>query len=143
MGRPRKEFPQLWTYPHDRVANAKHLAWSRSKAQAKFRGDDFLITEEEWMTLVWPTDLWLRRGRRSEDLCLVRDDPKGAWSVDNVMIVTRRAQLILQQSNPTLYEMEPNIWDITGDSLTKWEKNQKISMRYRGRYTNKGTKNGN
>lgn len=127
--------PHVWVYPHDKEANKKHLARLRSLAQAKFRGEEWTITEEEWMTTVWPKDLWLRRGRNGEDLCLIRWDAEKAWSKDNVYIVTRRTQLVLQKHpDAEIKEVEPGVWDIVGEALERHLKNRAKMSKYYERY---------
>ena len=131
MGRPKGTQPSLWRFPNDSVKRAKALGWVRAKCQAKFRGEQWDITEEDWIYILWTDQLWARRGRKSQDLCLIRDDSKAAWSMDNVMIVTRRTQLVIQNYHPEMIEIEPNVWDITGTTLSKWSHNQVAKARYR------------
>lgn len=131
MGRPQGLQPNLWKYPFDEQKRAKALAFVRARCQARYRNEDWTITEPEWMEQVWPDHLWLRRGRHSESLCLIRDNPNGAWSMDNIMIVTRRTQLAFQRGQPSMREIEPGIWDITGSTLEKWALNKAIQAKYR------------
>lgn len=131
MGRQKGLQPNLWKHPYDPVKRAKALAWVRAKAQAKFRGEEWAITEEEWMNSVWPDSLWARRGRKSMDLCLIRDDARGSWHIDNIIMVTRRTQLAFQKGMPEMKEVEPNIWDITGSTLERWSRNQVTAAKYR------------
>jgi hypothetical protein len=135
--KPRTRRPHCWTYPHDEDANKKHLAHSRASCQARFRNEGWAITEHEWMYEIWPDHLWQRRGRQGTDLCLIRHDNTKAWSKANCLIVTRRTQLILQKPNKESIEtaeVEPGVWDITGDTLKKHLASVARHAKYKGRY---------
>lgn len=79
--------PELWRYGPDPVVHAQHIAWSRARAQAHYRGEGWKLTFEQWVA-VWG-DRWPLRGRRSDSLMLDRDDHTQPWSLDNVVVVTR------------------------------------------------------
>ena len=137
IGAPRKPRPHIWVYPNDAEKNRKHLAWSRAKAQAKFRNEEFKITEPEWMNEIWPEHLWARRGRKGDQLCLIRVDNRQEWSKKNTYIVTRRTQLVLQKDrnyDVDMIEIEPGVWDIVGEALQRYERNQITMNKYKGRY---------
>lgn len=68
------------------------LGFYRSRAQAEFRYENWEITLEQWCE-IWPDDMWARRGREVNDLCMTRTDLDGAWSVDNILLMTRGQQL--------------------------------------------------
>jgi hypothetical protein len=57
------------------------------RAQARFRGEVFALTFEEYQQL-W-LGLWQRKGRGADDLCMVRDDPEGGWILTNCQVIPR------------------------------------------------------
>lgn len=59
----------------------------RAREQARWRGESWLLTWEEWWGLWEPN--WRQRGRGRDDLCMMRLDPDEGWSLANVVIVTR------------------------------------------------------
>lgn len=67
-------------------------AWMKHKAQATYRGEEHTITLEEWREL-WTLELWFKRGRGADDLCLMMDDIDLGWHIDNVIVLTRKEQL--------------------------------------------------
>jgi len=89
--RPKGPFIAGRKYPvlidHDR-----HWAYLRMKAQAVFRKEEFELTQDEFFEL-WTPDLWVQRGRKPEELCMVRDDVEKPWSKSNCLIVSRYQQL--------------------------------------------------
>ena len=84
--------PETWITGPDPVRHDKYYAWLKHRAQAKYRGEEYSITWEQWETL-WTDDLFLQRGRRSDSMCLTRFNFEGEWCVDNVHIVTRLEHL--------------------------------------------------
>ena len=68
------------------------LGFHRARAQAEFRYEDWELTLEEWCE-IWPDERWALRGRDVDDLCMTREDLDGAWSKDNIILMTRRDQL--------------------------------------------------
>ena len=71
------------------------------KAQALYRGDEFMLTFEEYQRL-WQGH-WDSKGRGRDDYCLVRKDPEGAWEYSNVQCMPRvehlRRQKLYKQEN--------------------------------------------
>ena len=76
----------------DPLLHARHLGFHRSRCQAKFRGEDWQLTEQDW-NAIWTPERWRRRGRHIDDLCLCLIDEFGAWTTDNVIMLTRHTQL--------------------------------------------------
>jgi hypothetical protein len=73
------------------------------RAQANYRRELFELTFEQYQTL-WQKH-WHRKGRGTEDYCLTREDPLGAWVLDNVLCVPRvdhlrRQKLFKQGGKP-------------------------------------------
>ena len=83
--------PQVWITGPDEFKHSMYHPWQMSKAQAKFREEDWELTFEQYYDL-WK-DYWHQRGRQADDYCMTRDDVSGAWSVDNIRIITRRKHL--------------------------------------------------
>jgi hypothetical protein len=84
--------PDKWIVGPDPVRREKYSAWLKHRAQARFRKEDYAITWPEWENL-WSDDDFLRRGRQPTDLCLTRDDHKGAWDISNVRVAERSEHL--------------------------------------------------
>jgi hypothetical protein len=76
----------------DELLHARHLGFHRSRCQAKFRGEPWELTEEDW-NAIWTPERWLRRGRGNTELCMSLLDEMGGWTVDNVCLVSRGLQL--------------------------------------------------
>ena len=66
--------------------------WHKSRAQANFRNEGWELTFEEYCEF-WTKDNWLKKGRGSLDLVLLRKDRNMPWSKDNCYIGTRTEQL--------------------------------------------------
>lgn len=65
----------------------RRLSYSRMRAQAKYRNEQFTLTWEEYQQL-WEGQ-WHLRGREPNQLCLTRIDLDGEWSQANIEIITR------------------------------------------------------
>lgn len=63
------------------------LSYSRMKAQAKYRGEPWDLSWEEFQE-IWEGK-WHLRGSGADDMCLTRIDWDGIWNKDNVIIVSR------------------------------------------------------
>ena len=85
----RTSDPDQWITGPDPQRRDKYYAYLKHKAQANFRGEEYSLTWEDWEDL-WCEPNWSNRGRKITDLCLTRLDYKGPWSVDNVIVCTRR-----------------------------------------------------
>lgn len=84
---PKREYPKLWKYP-TRMLREQALAFSRMRSQARFRKQEWLLTLEEFNS-IWTADLWQRRGRSADDLCMSRRDLTGPWTRENIIIESR------------------------------------------------------
>ena len=79
----------------------RHRAYVRHKAQCAFRGEEFLLTLEDWIKF-WPTEeMFARRGRAIEDLMMTRWDWEGPWSAENCCIITRHAHFKIANKRRT------------------------------------------
>jgi hypothetical protein len=85
----KKLRPQVWFYP-DPIEHQIHEWSMRARSQAWYRGEEWLLTDREYIDLWLTDDRYKQRGRSVDDLCLTRLDPDGAWSLDNVHIITRK-----------------------------------------------------
>lgn len=98
--KPKKKFdrsaprPDLWICGPDPYKHSMYIPWLRAKAQCNFRGEEFTLTFDEFYE-IWH-DEWPNRGRRADQMCMSRRDGKGAWSKDNVEIITRQEHLVKQ-----------------------------------------------
>lgn len=74
----------------------KYYAWLKHRTQARYRGEDYGLSWEDWESL-WSDDLWAQRGRKSGNLCLMMHDKNEGWCLNNVSVVTRGEQLKRQR----------------------------------------------
>lgn len=72
----------------------KRLSWQRSRSQAKYRGEKWDLTFDEYCEL-WPTELWQNRGRQGDSYVLSRENNRKPWTFSNCIIIYRRNQLII------------------------------------------------
>lgn len=80
--------PHLRKYP-DPIDNKLFLDCMRARAQAWYQGQEWLLTDDEYIALWRQDDLYKFKGRHNEDYCLVRNDYSLPWQMDNVRIITR------------------------------------------------------
>jgi hypothetical protein len=99
MPRPQGPFMKGRKY-QDEIQHKKHWGFLRQKAQAKFRGEGWDMTIDEFFE-IWPDELWAKRGRSPDNYCMVRVDIEKPWSLDNCVIVIRYQQLV-RGKNPRL-----------------------------------------
>jgi len=78
-----------WISGPDLVDHRLFNDCQRSRAQAWFRGEEWFITEQEYIAIWRQDDRYLRKGRTRESLCMIRKDPELAWTIDNVEIIPR------------------------------------------------------
>lgn len=86
--------PHTWKCGPDEYRHSMYHPWQKMKAQAKFRGDDFDLSFEEFFN-IW-NGHWHERGRQADNLCLTRKDWGGPWDKDNSILVTRQEHLEAQ-----------------------------------------------
>ena len=80
--------PQQWHTGPDPVTHDKYYAFLKHRAQAKFRGEKYLLTWQDWQR-IWPNKLWTKRGRKPHQLSLTMKDKRLGWCVNNLQIRTR------------------------------------------------------
>lgn len=81
--------PYSWKIGPDPIKHKLYVDCQRARAQAWFRGEEWYITELEYIDLWSKDDQYLLRGRSSNHLCMTRIDPEKAWTMDNIEIITR------------------------------------------------------
>jgi hypothetical protein len=86
--------PHTWKVQGE-VPHKQHIAWQRSKAQAKYRNEVWLLDFDDYQRL-WQGH-WEFRGRGTEDYVMMREDHEGAWVLGNVL-VTRRFEYLRRQA---------------------------------------------
>ena len=79
------------------ITRDKYYAWLKHKAQAAYKGEEHYLTWEDWQTL-WPDNLWFKRGRKIDNLCLTRPAFDGPWSMQEVEVTTRRQHFIYKKA---------------------------------------------
>jgi hypothetical protein len=83
--RGQRPNPELWD-EHTVIERDRYYAWLKHKAQAKFRGEEYDLTAQQWADL-WSHDLWMNRGRAVGCNMLIRIDNLGAWTWNNVKVI--------------------------------------------------------
>ena len=91
MSRAPGPFIELRKYkdPFDHV---RYRAFMQCKAQAMYRKEGFTMTADEFFEL-WTPENWARRGRKSDDLAMIRVDITKPWCLANCVLVTRYQQV--------------------------------------------------
>lgn len=84
-----KVYPHIWLVGPDPAKKQLHTDYLRHKAQAKYRKEDFDLTLDEYIEIWMKDDNHLNKGRSPHNVCLSRKDPDGAWTKDNVEIMSR------------------------------------------------------
>jgi hypothetical protein len=84
------------------ILHSQRLAFLRSRAQAKYREEEWHLTVEEFFWIWRDPEVWATRSRKSTNgpksngcmgYVLTRKDMNKAWSLPNTEIVTRKEQL--------------------------------------------------
>ena len=82
-------YPHIWKSGPDPVVHQLWLECQRSRAQAKYRGQEWLITEQEYVDLWMKDDRYKSKGRHRDDICMTRKDKTKPWTVSNVVFENR------------------------------------------------------
>jgi len=88
--RTRGIYPELWKSGRCPVRHKLWLDCQRGRAQAKYRGQVWEISEEQYIELWMTKDRYKQRGRKGDDLCMTRINKHLPWRVDNVYFPTRK-----------------------------------------------------
>lgn len=91
--------PHCWKVQGE-LNHSQYLAFLQMRAQASYRKETFNLTFEDFQ-LLWK-DRWDMKGRGSDNYCLTRQDPEGAWDLSNVHCILRLEHLRRQK----LYKQE-------------------------------------
>lgn len=84
--------PSSWKYGPDDYTHESHYAYLKHRSQARFRGEAYELTFEQWHSL-WTPETLANRGRSIDSWVLTRICWEGAWSEDNVELVSRSVHL--------------------------------------------------
>ena len=79
----------VWLSGPDPIDHKLYNDCMKARAQAYYRGEQWSISEQEYIELWRRDDRYLRKGRTRHSLCMIRLDPRLPWSVDNVEIISR------------------------------------------------------
>ena len=88
MPRPSGPRPNLRKYP-DPIDNKLFVDCMRARAQAWYLGEEWYISDDDYVRMWRENDNYLKKGRHNEDLCLTRIDYNMPWQLDNVRIISR------------------------------------------------------
>jgi hypothetical protein len=95
-GRPKGvKRPDLVIYPG--ILAEIRFKYCQMRAQAKFRGEEFLLTWQEFQDK-WQGK-WHLRGRQSNSLCMSRSDWDGPWDNTNTIVIERHEHLRIQAAH--------------------------------------------
>lgn len=89
MGKKQGTYPDKWLSGPDVINHKLYTDCQRARAQAWYRGEDWSISEQEYIDLWRRDDRYLRKGRTTGSLCMIRIDIEKAWSLANVEIIER------------------------------------------------------
>jgi hypothetical protein len=81
--------PHTWKIGTDPIDHRLYIDCLRARAQATYRGEQWLITEQEYISLWRTEDRYLQKGRGAECVCLIRCDHTQPWTVNNVKFISR------------------------------------------------------
>lgn len=71
----------------------QRLAYHRQRAQAKFRGEPWDMTFDQWWEMWQP--YWALRGMSRDSRCMIRRDHTRSWHPENCAIIERHQYLCL------------------------------------------------
>lgn len=81
--------PHSWLSGEDPVDHRLFTDCQRARAQAWYRGEEWFITEKEYIQLWREQDRYLKKGRTVDSICMTKRDHDLPWSINNVQFVTR------------------------------------------------------
>lgn len=94
MSRYKSTRPHTWIIGPDPVEHDYYNKWLQQRNQAQWRGEDWQLPFEDWRR-IWGTDI-VNRGRLKGQLSMIRRDYRQPWTPDNVILVTREEQAVIQ-----------------------------------------------
>lgn len=84
------QYPRTWKSGPDPIDHKLYTDCQRARAQAWYRGEQWFITEEEYIRLWRTDDRYLRKGQTADSICMTKIDHDKPWTVDNVQFMERR-----------------------------------------------------
>jgi hypothetical protein len=88
--RPKgRVLPEIWKSGPDEINHRLYTDCQRARAQARYRGEDWQITEQEYIDLWRQEDRYLNKGRTAASICMCRRDAELPWTTDNIDFVLR------------------------------------------------------
>lgn len=84
----------MWKTGPDPRTHRQYTAWLKARSQARFRGETWNLTFEQYQE-IWG-DQWEQRGRTRDSLCLSRRDYDLGWDASNIEVMTRQAHAARQ-----------------------------------------------
>jgi hypothetical protein len=69
----------------DPVMHDKYYAYLKHRCQAKYRGERYQLTWQDWCK-IWTPALWAKRGRKPRSVRLTQIDQTLGWSIKNCKI---------------------------------------------------------
>ena len=95
-------------FPGDQFTSDRRVAWTRSRAQAAFRGERWSLTWNDFCTF-WNSELrWQQRGKAKDCLVLSRFDYEKGWTKSNCCIITRYQHLCASRAWRAGGDMSPH-----------------------------------
>lgn len=94
MGRRLGPYPHLWKSGPDEINHKLFTDCQRARAQAWYRGEEWFITEEEYIRIWRQDDRYLKKGRTIDSLCMSKIDYELPWHIDNVQIMSRHEHFL-------------------------------------------------
>lgn len=77
-----------WISGPDPHLHKMYVAFGYHRVSSRLKGHKWNLPWETWRDIWLPN--WQQRGRGPRDLCMARIDMDGAWTPDNVHLITRR-----------------------------------------------------
>jgi hypothetical protein len=93
----------------DRYPVETKVGYSRAKCQARFRGEAWDLTLEDWLEF-WTRERWPERGRTAGTICLTRRHPDQPWSRTNCCLIPRFDSIRVAKAKQSGRDPDPAIW---------------------------------
>lgn len=81
--------------PTEELRN-KYYAYLKHRSQARYRGEDYTLTWEDWHS-IWTDTLWATRGRQRHSTVLGRINWDQGWHKNNVAVMTRMEHFVIKR----------------------------------------------
>jgi hypothetical protein len=86
-------YPHTWKSGPCPIRHRLYVACQKARAQAWHRGQQWEITEQQFIELWMKDDRYKSRGRAPQDLLMTRRNKQTAWTINNIQFMTRRDHL--------------------------------------------------